>query len=457
MSFIERDFGEFTNLSGRRGFFEEFNGAKLAFTKGAIERYINNADEGDVIRISPGTYTDVGDLVFPSTNVTVIAYGAQIVATEDGISGAPARWPDFNGQDRIRIFGGTWNANPTGGDPPVDGVADYGFANSGGTIEGCRVQDVTATGFASMSIRPRNWTDGVVSDCRAVDTETGFCMVLNTDCTFTGLTAHTFGDTFILADRNDTCVFEGGAAHGDPTGCTHGIDAPSNTDCRFEDFTINMAGDGTDVVNVRDDAGTASTGCVFDVTGYNAVSYGARVQAGAAHEVTIKGEYSGMATGVSVAAGTSVIDAYIHDVSGKGIQSPGGTVIVNGAVVDSPGTQGISVESGEVVSATVRNGAVGSPNYLFVTGTSGQNLGPAYVDRSTTDASGQVVLDWTDTFAFGDKPHLSVQLEAAGEWYVVGWSTDANGRYTGATVQVADSAGAAVASGAVVNTTVDSV
>lgn len=67
--------------------------------------------------------------------------------------------------------------------------------------------------------------------------------------------------------------------------------------------------------------------------------------------------------------------------------------------------------------------------------------------RTTTDSNGQVSLSWSDLYAFDERPILSVQLETSGQWYISSFTTDANGRYTGATIQVTDSSGTAVGTG----------
>lgn len=67
--------------------------------------------------------------------------------------------------------------------------------------------------------------------------------------------------------------------------------------------------------------------------------------------------------------------------------------------------------------------------------------------RATTDTNGQVEIDWSDRFAFDDKPIVMVQLENAGSWYVDTYNTDTNGRYISATIQVTDPDGTVALSG----------
>lgn len=67
--------------------------------------------------------------------------------------------------------------------------------------------------------------------------------------------------------------------------------------------------------------------------------------------------------------------------------------------------------------------------------------------KKTTDNNGQVEIDWSDFYAFTETPILSVTLEQAGQYHISSYNTDAQGRYTGATIQVTDSSGTAVGNG----------
>lgn len=85
------------------------------------------------------------------------------------------------------------------------------------------------------------------------------------------------------------------------------------------------------------------------------------------------------------------------------------------------------------------------PAFEVLTGT--HTEAQVRAQRSQTGGSGQVSIDWSNQYVFEDKPILDVQLEQAGEWYVSSYQTNADGNYTGATVQVTDSSGTAVGSG----------
>lgn len=71
--------------------------------------------------------------------------------------------------------------------------------------------------------------------------------------------------------------------------------------------------------------------------------------------------------------------------------------------------------------------------------------------RTSTAPDGQINIDWSDSYHFGDKPLINISLEQSGEWFVTNWNTDANGRYTDADIQVTDSSGSAVGNGVNVN------
>lgn len=72
-------------------------------------------------------------------------------------------------------------------------------------------------------------------------------------------------------------------------------------------------------------------------------------------------------------------------------------------------------------------------------------------NRATTNPSGQVTIDWSDSYHFEDKPILSVSIEQAGQWHVDSYGTDGSGRFTDATIQVTDSSGTAVGNNVQVN------
>jgi len=72
----------------------------------------------------------------------------------------------------------------------------------------------------------------------------------------------------------------------------------------------------------------------------------------------------------------------------------------------------------------------------------------------STDANGQVAV--TFDFAMNYKPVLDIALESNNLWYISSWSTDVNGNYTGATIQVTDTGGTAVGSGVTVHVRVES-
>lgn len=71
----------------------------------------------------------------------------------------------------------------------------------------------------------------------------------------------------------------------------------------------------------------------------------------------------------------------------------------------------------------------------------------AETKRDTTNGSGEVNISWDGKYAFGSDPILSVSLKRAGQWHVQNLSTNADGRITGATIQVTDSSGTPVGSG----------
>lgn len=84
------------------------------------------------------------------------------------------------------------------------------------------------------------------------------------------------------------------------------------------------------------------------------------------------------------------------------------------------------------------------------------NSGTRLVVRQTakkekTGASGQIDFDWSKRYAFEDKPILTATLEQAGHWYIDTYDTDAQGRYTGATIQVTDPSGTPVGNNVQVN------
>lgn len=64
--------------------------------------------------------------------------------------------------------------------------------------------------------------------------------------------------------------------------------------------------------------------------------------------------------------------------------------------------------------------------------------------KESTGPDGQVSINWSNFYAYGDKPLLNVSLETAAQWYVDSYDTDDNGRYTGATIQVVNLDGTAV-------------
>lgn len=72
--------------------------------------------------------------------------------------------------------------------------------------------------------------------------------------------------------------------------------------------------------------------------------------------------------------------------------------------------------------------------------------------KQKTGGGGQVDIDWSKLYAFEDKPVINATLEQAAHWYVDSYDTDAQGRYTGATIQVTDTSGTPVGNNVDINT-----
>lgn len=107
--------------------------------------------------------------------------------------------------------------------------------------------------------------------------------------------------------------------------------------------------------------------------------------------------------------------------------------------VQNPSVVGLGGE-GEI---NIRFGqATPNPTLSILSGTNVIMREEAQQDN--TDNQGQINIDWSDKFAFEDKPIIVVELEQAGEWFVDSFNTDGNGRFIDADIQITDSTGAAV-------------
>jgi len=107
--------------------------------------------------------------------------------------------------------------------------------------------------------------------------------------------------------------------------------------------------------------------------------------------------------------------------------------------------------SGKVSLANVKHGGGGvelSSSYPFVVDADDGSLGLGLYESQSTDASGQIAITFGGgAIKYARRPNIHVIVEGAYQWYVAGWSTDANGNYTGVTIQITDSGGTAVGSG----------
>lgn len=71
--------------------------------------------------------------------------------------------------------------------------------------------------------------------------------------------------------------------------------------------------------------------------------------------------------------------------------------------------------------------------------------------RGKTGPNGQVDIDWSDAFAFGDEPLINITTTQAVHDYVESYDTNANGRFIGATIQITDPSGTPVGNNVDVN------
>jgi len=110
-----------------------------------------------------------------------------------------------------------------------------------------------------------------------------------------------------------------------------------------------------------------------------------------------------------------------------------------------------SAGSGRISLANVKHGGKGvglNSSYPFVVDADDGSLDLGLYESQSTDASGQITITFGGgAIKYARRPNIHVVVEGAYQWYVVSWSTDANGNYTGVTIQITDSGGTAVGSG----------
>lgn len=450
--------------AGAHGGVELVTAADGADICDAINQVLGEAGAGGAVVVEPGRYTKDGGAPINTAisgqapDQTVIAYGAT-VEPKDGADAMPVD----NTADGFAVIGGTWlgNIGPESGDHNNTNV--YPRPVGSRASDGVAFRDLTA-GDAAQAINHITSTNATVVGC-AVEPVNYFVQnCINFIRTSGGLAAGNrvgpFTDTGVFLDRSEhidsTAYIKSAADHGafgyDIAGAKHctargtvrgrgQLDHASYVHRKAKvdplvpcenivvDMTVHALSSTGHDIRDSDDVrlrgtliGEDSSGTVTMTRPWQYASPDGLVTAPTIDaDLTVRG---GTHTALATAPGADA--AFLDSSSYEAVNSGGVTISYSG--------------SNSEVDVSLRN----SGNVIVGTG------GACTVDattRPTTDTNGQVTLDWSVDYRFVDKPALDVALEQAGSWHVTSWTTDSNGRYSGATIQITDGSGAAVADG----------